>query len=128
MNRLRHLLNPLLLLTCLILLFSGCYYDVEEELYPVGVLQNCDTAAVSYVADIGPILDRSCNSCHAGVNASAGIRLTDYNSVVIFGRDGSLYGSVSHNPDYSAMPKSGTKLDDCSILKIKAWCNQGYRN
>jgi cytochrome c5 len=108
-------------------MFSGCYYDVEEELYPSGA-QSCDTTAVSYVVDIAPIMNRSCTSCHSGSSPSAGIVLSDYTNVRLYGEGGSLLGSVSHDPNYSAMPKGGNKLDDCSIDKIKAWASQGYRN
>ena len=48
----------------LVLMMSGCYYDVEEDLYPIN---NPDTLIVSYSADVEPLLNANCNvpGCHA---------------------------------------------------------------
>jgi len=42
----------LVLFTMSAILFSGCYYDKEDLLYPVGA---CDASAVTYATDIAPI-------------------------------------------------------------------------
>ena len=46
--------------------FSSCYYDNNEELY--GTI-NCDTVDISYTADILPILENACLTCHNTTSA-----------------------------------------------------------
>ena len=126
MELLKKLPNSLILLTILGLLFSGCYYDVEEELYPnTGV---CDTNNITYALSIAPILNQHCNSCHSGAAPSGNIDLSNYSNVKLYADDGSLYGSMSHNPNWSQMPQGGNKLDDCSLLKVKTWVDHGTPN
>ena len=45
-----------------ILVAGGCYYDVEEDLYPV---DNCVTTNMSYATDIVPICQTNCYIYHA---------------------------------------------------------------
>ena len=53
----------------LIFLFSACYYDKAQLVYPA--VTACDTASVKFSTTLIPILNASCNSCHGG-NAAAG--------------------------------------------------------
>jgi hypothetical protein len=123
---LKRLPNSLILLTLLTLLFSGCYYDVEEELYPnTGI---CDTTNVTYAATIAPLLNQNCNGCHSGAAPSGNIDLSNYANVKICADNGSLYGSMIHDPNWSQMPKGGSKLDDCTLLKVKTWIDNGCPN
>lgn len=126
MELLKRLPNSLILLTVLGLLFSGCYYDVEEELYPNNGI--CDTNNVTYVLTIAPILNQHCNSCHSGAAPIGNIDLSNYANVKLNAENGALYGSISHNPNWSQMPQGGNKLDDCTILKVKTWIDQGTPN
>jgi hypothetical protein len=126
MQLLKRLPNSLILVTVLSLLFSGCYYDVEEELYPVNGV--CDTSNVTYTSSIAPMLNQHCNSCHSGAAPSGNIDLSNYTNVKLYADDGSLYGSMSHNPNWSQMPQGGNKLDDCSLLKVKTWIDHGTPN
>ncbi len=125
-NPLKKSLNTIILMTLLTLLFAGCYYDVEEELYPV--TGTCDTTSVSYTASIAPIMNQHCVSCHSGSSPSGNIDLSSYASVKNYAADGSLYGSVSHASGWSAMPQNAGKIDACSILKIQVWINKGTPN
>ena len=52
---------PKFLPLLLALLIGSCYYDVEEELYPS---LECDTADITYTADVLPIIEGNCFSCH----------------------------------------------------------------
>ncbi|MFN0187475.1 MAG: hypothetical protein ACKVQV_02105 [Bacteroidia bacterium] len=126
MELLKRLPNSLILVTLLALLFSGCYYDVEEELYPTNSV--CDTTEVTYASTIAPILNSSCNSCHSGSAPSGNIDLSNYTNVKLYADDGSLYGSMSHDPNWSQMPQGGNKLDDCTLLKVKKWVDNGTPN
>lgn len=118
----------LALLFCSIFLIS-CQYDNEEELYGKG--GDCDTSNVTYSQTIKPILTASCYTCHSTGNApsfGSGINLENYNELMIRVNNGKLVGAISHSPGYSAMPQAGTKLDDCTIEKIKTWINNGALN
>ena len=109
---------------------GGCYYDNEEDLYGDA---ECDTTNVTYSADIWPVISDNCVSCHSGGAPSGNISLENYDqikaqAVIPAGQPGSLYGAISHDPGNSAMPKSGAKLSECSIAKIKKWIDDGALN
>lgn len=107
-----------------IVFLSGCYYDVEEELYPY--TGNCDTTSVSYSASILPILQiNGCLGCHTGGAPSGNISLENYISVKAVAQSGRLMGSVSHAGGYTPMPQGGNKLSACSINKLRAWIDAG---
>lgn len=125
-NQLKRLLNTLMLVTLLAMMFSGCYYDVEEELYPANGA--CDTTVVTYTATIAPIMTQYCTSCHGGSTPSGSIDLTTYDNVKLYALDGSLYGSMSHDPNWSQMPQGGNKVNDCTLSKIQVWINRGTPN
>jgi mono/diheme cytochrome c family protein len=104
---------------------TGCYYDKEEILYPDTA---CDTSAVTYSNSVAAVLSSNCNICHGGNTPSAGIKLDVYSGVKLQVDNGRLLGVVTHNPNYSPMPKNGTKLSDCNIAKIRKWIAAGAPN
>ncbi len=104
---------------------QSCYYDKEEELYPLVV---CDTSAVTFSNDILPIMNASCNGCHSTASALGGIVLDNYGSVNTQALSGNLYNSVAQINGVSPMPKGGTKLDNCKINKIRIWIAAGALN
>ncbi len=106
---------------------SSCKYDKEDDLYN-DVKPDCDTAQVSYINHIAPIMQTYCNSCHNSGFPSGGIITSDHAGLLPSALNGSLYGSVAHQNQYSAMPKGGTKLSDCNIAKIRIWVEQGAPN
>jgi hypothetical protein len=122
----------LITITLVALVMNSCYYDNEEELYPVAPA--CDTSNVTYSGTIVPILqDNGCITCHSGQVPSGNISLEDYDDVASSaaidpGNYGSLYGSIDHAPGNSPMPKGGGKISDCSIAQVKAWIDDGYPN
>jgi mono/diheme cytochrome c family protein len=108
-----------------ILAAPGCYYDKAEILYPDTA---CDTSAVTYSTSVAPVLSSNCNVCHGGSTPSASIKLDVYSGVKQQVDNGRLLGVVTHNPNYSPMPKNGTKLSDCNIAKIRKWIAAGAPN
>ena len=110
------------------LFLTSCYYDTEEELYPDSVNATCDTSNVRYSVEVKAVLDARCNSCHAGVNASANIRLDTYTDVksYIDNTGGKLVSSIVQDGNASAMPQGQPKISDCEINTIKKWVNSGY--
>ncbi len=105
-------------------LASGCYYDVEEELYPSSATA-CDTAGVNWTIDIEPLLSANCFSCHSAGTASGNVILEGYQNALVYANDGRLLGSVSHEPGYSAMPLGGNKISHCHIEVIRTWILNG---
>jgi mono/diheme cytochrome c family protein len=104
---------------------TGCYYDKAEVLYPDTA---CDTSAITYSTSVAPVLSSNCNVCHGGSTPSAGIKLDVYSGVKQQVDNGRLLGVVTHSPNYSPMPKNGTKLSECNIAKIRKWIAAGAPN
>lgn len=116
-----------ILLVTSVIIFTGCYRDIEEELYPP--TGNCDTTAVTYTTTVVPLLQSNgCLGCHSGGAPSGNISLDNYNSVKLVAQNGKLYGAISHSPGYPPMPQGGNKLSTCNISKIKAWIDAGSPN
>lgn len=110
-----------------VFLFSSCYNDKEELLYPNG--SSCDTvASVTYTKSVVPILQQFCYSCHSGSSPSGGILMGTYASDKAIGANGKLYGSINHSSGYSPMPQGMAKLTSCQIAKIKKWIDSGMAN
>ncbi len=125
-----HYLYKIIPALLILSLFSSCYYDNLDELHPTVVTENCDTAGMSYLNNIKPILDLNCgttNTCHNANHSDSGIPLDSYTSLQdeITNHSGRLMGSIRHEPGFAAMPQSGGKLSNCNISKIQAWINQG---
>lgn len=109
-------------------LINGCYYDVEEELYPQQG-PACDTTAITYLQTIQPIIAQNClGSCHSQASQIGGIVLEGHTALADVAATGALLGAIKHEPGFSAMPQGQAKLDDCTILKIEKWVNDGSPN
>lgn len=103
----------------LVLGLSGCYYDVEEELYPGTA---CDLTNTTYSAAVQPIIATNCAvpACHVPGGTSP---------------DLSTYAGASANAggiDQRAlvdkdMPPSG-QLSSCDQQTLKAWIDAGAPN
>lgn len=86
----------------------------------------CDTSAVTFAAVVRPILQTNCVGCHSGTG-SGGVLLDTYDAVAAYAGNGSLLGSINHDPSFTAMPQ-GRKLPGCDIAKIRIWVNAGFPN
>ena len=106
---------------------SGCYYDIESELYPL-TNAACDTTAITYGGTVAPLMRAQCVSCHSTSFASGNIALDTYNGVKASALNGSLYGSINYSTGFSPMPQGGNKMNSCSIKQIKAWVDAGAPN
>lgn len=104
---------------------SSCYYDIEEELYPS---TSCNTAGISYINDILPIIEANCYACHTKGSIISSINLEGYEKLKIAANNGSLIGSIRYQNGYTPMPQSGGVLSDCNIKKIEAWITNGIKN
>jgi hypothetical protein len=119
---------------------NSCYYDNFKEISPKGAIpEPCDSMGViSYSLQIQPIMAAACNqNCHNPTASSGSRDLTDYSQVSGATNDGtaspgdwgSLYGTMSHDPNYgNDMPKGGSKVSDCDLAKIRKWAAAGAPN
>ena len=115
------------------LIYTGCYYDSNEALFgkPDSAAVVCDTTVTNFTAQVKPILQSYCYSCHANAYAAgsgSGIKLENYADVKIYADNGKLMGSIQHISGYSAMPKGGGSLSSCDIKIIKSWITRGKLN
>ena len=109
----------------LVFLLSGCYYDKYEETDPA--------VQVSFTADIQPIFDTHCTSCHPAIAASPDLSPDNsYSSInngtYILPNDLSgsvLYQRLLGNP--SIMPPAGS-LSASEINLVRSWIEQGALN
>jgi hypothetical protein len=85
----------------------------------------CNTDNVTYSGTIAPFLQNTCNGCHSGSSAGAGIQLNTYAGVRTVALNGRLVGAVSHSSGFVPMPQGGTKINDCRISQITTWVNAG---
>ncbi len=107
--------------------------DIIKTWIEQGALNNscdsgCDTTNVTFSGTIWPTLETNCVGCHTGASAGGGVLITNYNELVSIAENGKLLGAVSHQPNYSPMPKNGNKLSDCSIREIEIWIENGTPN
>jgi len=114
-----------------IVLFSACYYDKKDQVYPQVVVTSCDTTNITYAVTVTNILNTSCNNCHGTASANVsggGILLSTYASVKPYVTNGKLINSMVQNGQASPMPKNMAKLDQCTINKMILWVNKGALN
>lgn len=129
MKRMYSLL-PVLLLTALVI---SCSKSNESDLDNDGGNNGgntCDTANMKFTANVKPILQSNCYSCHSNANSSAsgGVKLEDYADVKAHADDGDLLGTITHSSGFPPMPQGGNKLSECNINKIRAWVERGALN
>lgn len=88
----------------------------------------CDANVFTFSASIKPMLDTKCVGCHSATSPGGNINLSTYAAVRTVALNGKLYGSIAHQPGFSAMPKNGTKLSDCEITQVQRWIAAGALN
>ncbi|MEM6344021.1 MAG: c-type cytochrome domain-containing protein [Bacteroidota bacterium] len=89
-------------------------------------LLDCDTVEVSYANVVQPILiERKCISCHDDDTPAAGLSFHTHDLLVIVANNGTLLGSIEHDPSYAKMPPNAPKMPACEIAQIAAWINAG---
>jgi hypothetical protein len=118
----------------IILCAMGCTKESVENLSQgqSGVV-TCDTTNSKYAADVVPILEDNCYTCHGSGNTggSGGILLEGYSNLVVWtntnGKD-YLIGNITHAPGFVGMPFGLPPMDSCDINKIISWVNNGAQN
>jgi hypothetical protein len=107
------------------LLLPGCKSKaLMDDMQP----GDCDTTALSFAADIQPILQSYCTGCHNNAVANANINLANFEGVSVVIDNGRLLGSIRQLPGFAPMPQAGNPIPDCDQWRIEAWINQGALN
>ncbi len=109
-------------LAFLVLAFSACAFNSEEELY--GIVE-CDTTLVTWEYPIQEILSENCVRCHNADLNYNGVRHDTYEHELIVVNDGRLHGVVNHLPGYPQMPYQLPQLPECDLLLINLWLERG---
>lgn len=109
-------------------LLSSCYYDSEEAVYPLSA--NCSVTEVSFLNDITPILEQSCNtpSCHNSADRAGNVVLDTHADAMVSVENGSLIGSMRFTGNFSPMPIGQPQLDECTLTLIETWIANGAPN
>lgn len=115
-----------ILFLSLVVAFNGCYYDVEEELYPGS--QECDNTAVTFSERIQPLIVTHCQNCHDSNVMNGNISLEGYDNIKQQAENGNLMGVISHQTGYSPMPQGQPQLPQCDIEAVQAWIDNGTPN
>lgn len=87
----------------------------------------CDTVNMKYAANVLPIIQGNCYSCHGNGNVSGGVSLDSYDKLKTQAASGKLLAVITHAAGVPPMPQGG-KLSDCDINKIRSWINRGMLN
>ena len=87
----------------------------------------CDTSQITFSKTIAPIVETFCKGCHRGPNPAGEIDFNSFEAIQKSGLNGSLYGAITHNGSYSAMPPN-QKLSDCKAEIIRIWVEAGAPN
>jgi hypothetical protein len=108
-----------------ILLSSSCYYDSEEDLYP---MVGCDIQDMSYSLDIIPIIEANCYVCHDSKNNFGNVTMDSYSDIKVHVDSGRLLGAIKHMSGFAFMPQNAPMLIECNIEKIESWISDGAPN
>ena len=112
-------MKKIFVITLILIGFSSCYYDKQENLYGI----ECDTKDLTYSNQMEKVISQSCatTSCHVAGN---GIPIYDsYGSVMNGVDNGTIMDRVITKKN---MPPSGA-LSDCDYNLIKEWIAQGSK-
>jgi len=116
-------------LVIIAVIFSSCYYDKKEDLYPGQA--DCDTVNVSFAKDIKPQIDAQCIGCHNTQSPTAGVALSTHGEILAYAKSGQLYGVLTWIAPYTGskqMPPNGPKWSNCNLSKLKSWIDKGAPN
>lgn len=122
------IMKKLILFSIPFFLLLSCGKEVAEDLKKKQGPNNCDTSNITFTANVQPILNSGlCLSCHTGPGAFGNVRLDSYQAAADIAPK--MLKAIKHDPSLGIsqwMPPGG-KLNDCQILQIEAWINQGLK-
>lgn len=102
-------------------LFSSCYYDTAELLYPGGL--NCNGVSPTYAATVAPLIQSRCatGGCHSAGVTNTGGPLTNYTEIK--NKAAAIKTSVLNG----SMPQ-GSTLTAEEKKTISCWVDNGALN
>ena len=102
------------------LVLGGCYYDIEEELYPSNF---CDVENVTFSGIIKPLVQTKCtvSNCHVS-GGTAPHDLTNDLTLKQLADDGKIQARVV---DKIPLPMPPGGLPNCEIQQVQAWLDAG---
>lgn len=112
-------------IVCFVAVACSKSSDTTQSPNNNGNTGGCDTVNMKYTANIKPILEANCYSCHGNGLSQNGVSLDTYSKVKQQADNGNLLGVITHSNGYPPMPQGRPKLSDCDINKIKDWINRG---
>ena len=111
--------------------FTGSCSSENKAAMNVAPATGCDTANVTFQLTIQPLNNLYCAiaGCHTTSAMASGYDFSSYADVKRAADNGSLLGSLRHDPKYSPMPRgTNDKLSDCEIAKYAKWVAAGAPN
>ncbi len=111
------------------LMFTACYRDNVEELYPdADLFSQCDTTStITYSGHITTLMQNYCYSCHGGTSPSSGFSLDSYSEIQPYAASGELMHRIHGDPGWNRMPPS-FPLNQCQMRTFELWVNAGAPN
>lgn len=103
-----------------LLALTGCYYDIEEELYPGNF---CDTGNITFSGTIKPLIQTRCAlpGCH--VTGAQSPDLTN-DATIKSAADQGLIRQRVIDRQPTVMPPTGA-LPPCELQQVQAWLDAG---
>ncbi len=122
--------KSLFIITCLSLSIAACKTAQEapkaETVAIIKPALDCSTQGGAY-ADIKPIIDQHCTSCH-GYNGADGLNFLTVVDVRKAAKEGELVGCIKHQKGFPNMPANAAQLNQADIDKIECWVNNGMKD
>ncbi len=115
----------------LLIAFAGSCSSENKEALNTTPATGCDTANVTFEGTIQPLTNQYCAiaGCHTPAAMASGYDLSSYAGMKRIADEGSLLGSIRHDPKFSPMPRgTNEKLSDCEIAKYAKWVAAGAPN
>lgn len=114
-------MKNLLLFLAVSLVFSSCYYDNAQLLYPEG--NSCTGVSATFKVDVAPVMQSRCalSGCHAAGATNTGGALTNY--AEIQSKSALVRKSIANG----TMPL-GSSLSSAEIKSILCWIDSGAPN
>jgi hypothetical protein len=100
---------------------SGCYYDIDEELYP-SAINACDSIPATYSTKIQVLISGSCaiSGCHTANGQSP--NLSDYTNL-----KNNIERVKARAVQEKSMPPSSA-LSSCDVSALQQWIDKGALN
>ena len=117
--------------------FQKIFCPGLSALILISVLSGCTNPHVDFNAEIRPLLNERCITCHGGIKTKAELNLKFRDLALIGGKSGlpaivpgdadasELIRMVSHEDASERMPREGAPLTQTEIDRLKDWINQG---